>query len=170
LTDTTSKTATCDEILARLAPELRGGDDRELWALAVRAVMDDVAKLASLDPAPRHLLVAFARVPGKRAGLHPDEQASLFLAWEKERDDAAWRFAGSHPHVKRHRGSYTAAVCIPQGTTRLAFTDVVVLWRPHLPWAPPEDTEMGRATYRFRRESDSKWRFAGAREGVNARR
>jgi hypothetical protein len=164
VSDTTSKSGTCDEILARLAPELRGGDDRELWTLAVREVMADVAKLASLDPAPRHLLIAFARVPGKRGGLHPDEHASLFLAWEKDRDAAAWTFAGTHPHVRRQRGSYAAAVCVPQGTTRLAYVDVVVLWRPHLPWAPPEDTEMGRATYRFRRDADGKWRFGGARE------
>jgi hypothetical protein len=164
VTETTSTAETCDGILARLAPELRGGDDRALWEVAVRTVMSDVAKLAALDPAPRHLLVAFARVPGKRAGLHPDDQASLFMAWERDRDETAWRFVGSHPHVKRHRGSYTAAVCVPQGTTRLAYVDVVVLWRPHLPWAPPEDTEMGRQAYRFRRDGDATWRFGGVRE------
>ncbi|NDP42775.1 MAG: hypothetical protein GZ089_08685 [Aromatoleum sp.] len=163
--DTTEMTETSGEILARIAPELRGGDDREMWQVAVRQVLADVEKLGGLDPSPRHLLVAFARVPGKRAGLHPDEQATLFLAWERNRDDRGWRFAGTHPHVKRHRGSYTAAVCIPQGTTRLAYADVVVLWRPHLPWAPPEDTEMGRQTYRFRRDADATWRFAGVREG-----
>ena len=162
--DTTAMTETSEEILARLEPELRGGDDRALWALAVRTVMADVAQFDRIDPVPRHLLIAFARVPGKRTGLHPDEQASLFLAWERDRDEPAWRFAGTHPHVKRHRGSYTAAVCVPQGTTRLAFADVVVLWRPHLPWAGPEDTEMGRQTYRFRRDGDATWRFGGARE------
>ena len=156
---------TCDAILARISPELRGGDDRELWALAVREVMADIGKLDQIEPVPRHLLVAFARVPGKRAGIHPDEQASLFLAWEKDRGTSEWRFAGTHPHVKRHRGFYTAAVCIPQATTRLAFTDVVVLWRPHLPWAAPQDTEMGRQRYRFRREADARWRFGGVREG-----
>lgn len=154
-----------EPILARLSPELRGGDDRSLWELAVREAMTDVAKLESLDPAPRHLLIAFARVPGKHAGLHPDEQASLFLAWEKDRGETEWRFAGTHPHVKRHRGFYTAAVCIPQGTNRLAYVDVTVLWRPRLPWAPAQDTEMGRQTYRFRRDPDARWRFGGVREG-----
>jgi hypothetical protein len=154
----------CDAILARLSPELRGGDDRPLWALVVREVMADVAKLERIEPAPRKLLVAFARVPGKRAGLHPDDQASLFLAWERERDESEWRFAGTHPHIERRRGTYAASVCVPQGTTRLAYADVVVLWRPRAPWAPPNDTEMGRQTYRFRRDADSTWRFAGVRD------
>jgi hypothetical protein len=154
-----------DAILALLAPELRGGDDRALWELAVREVAIDVAKLDDLDPAPRHLLVAFARVPGKRAGIHPDEQATLHLAWEKDRGEPAWRFAGEHPHVERRRGSYAATVCIPQGTTRLAYVDAVVLWRPRLPWAGPEDTEMGRQSYRFARDAAAKWRFGGMREG-----
>jgi len=154
----------CGAILARLAPELRGGDDRALWELVVRETMSDVGKLDQIEPAPRHLLVAFARVPGKRAGLHPDEQASLFLAWERGRDEPEWRFVGTHPHVERRRGSYAASVCVPQGTTRLAYVDVVVLWRPRAPWAPPEDTEMGRQIYRFRRDADSTWRFGGARE------
>ena len=165
MSDTKSMSDSARAILARLSPELRGGDDRTLWQLAVREVMADVANLDEIEPAPRHVLVAFARVPGKRAGIHPDAEASLFLAWEKDRGDAEWLFAGTHPHVKRHRGSYTAAVCIPQGTTRLAFADVVVLWRPHLPWAPPEDTEMGRQRYRFRRDGDGAWRFGGTSEG-----
>jgi hypothetical protein len=170
---------TCDAILARLSPELRGGDDRALWELAVRETMSDVAKLDGIDPVPRRLLVAFARVPGKRAGIHPDEQASLFLAWERDRDESEWRFVGTHPHVERRRGSYAAAVCVPQGTTRLAYVDVVVLWRPRAPWASretvprtvsygpgrcPQDTEMGRQLYRFRRDADAKWRFGGVRE------
>jgi hypothetical protein len=154
----------CGAILARLSPELRGGDDRALWELAVREVMSDVSKFDQIDPVPRRLLVAFARVPGKRAGLHPDEQASLFLAWERGRDEPEWRFVGTHPHVERRRGSYAAAVCVPQGTTRLAYVDVVVLWRPRAPWAPPQDTEMGRQLYRFRRDADAKWRFGGVRE------
>jgi len=156
--------ATCDAILARLSPELRGGDDRALWELVVREVMTDVAKLERLEPSPRRVLLAFARVPGKRAGLHPDEHASLFLAWEKDRDEAEWRFAGTHPHVERRRGAYAASVCVPQGSTRLAYADVVVLWRPRAPWAGPEDTEMGRTSYRFRRDADSTWRFGGVRE------
>jgi hypothetical protein len=154
----------CGAILARLSPELRGGDDRALWELVVREVMTDVGKLESLEPAPRHLLVAFARVPGKRAGIHPDEQASLFLAWERDRDESEWRFAGTHPHIERRRGSYAASVCVPQGTTRLAYVDVVVLWRPRAPWAQPEDTEMGRQLYRFRRDGDSTWKFGGVRD------
>ena len=160
--DTTD--AASDAILARLSPELRGGDDRSLWELVVREAMADLEKLGELDPAPRHLVVAFARVPAKRAGVHPDERATLHLAWEKDRGDAAWRFAGEHPHVKRHRLSFVATVCVPQATTRLALVDVVVLWRPRLPWAPPQDTEMGRQSYRFARGPDSTWRFAGTRE------
>lgn len=156
---------TSGAILARLSPELRGGDDRELWEHVVRGVMADLAKLASLDPAPRHLFVTFARVPGKRAGLHPDEHASLRLTWERDRGEPAWRFAGENPHIKRQRGSYWATVCVPQGTNRLAYADVLILWRPRLPWAGPEATEMGRQSYRFRREGDMKWRFGGVQEG-----
>ena len=164
MSDSTSTTETCDAILARLSPELRGGDDRALWELAVREFMSDVAQFDQLDPSPRRLLVAFARVRGKHAGIHPDEHASLFLAWERGRDDAGWRFVGTHPHVERRRGTYAASVCVPQGTTRLAYVDVVVLWRPRAPWAGPEDTEMGRQLYRFRRDADAKWRFGGVRE------
>lgn len=149
--------------LARLAPELRGGDDPALWELAVRRVLEDVAKLPRLEPAPRHLLLTFARVPAKHAGPHPDDGASMSLSWEKDRDDDAWRFAGAHPRVRSRRGSYSATVCVPQGSMRLAFADVVVLWRPRLPWAPPQDTEMGRQVYRFTRTPDAAWRFAGVR-------
>lgn len=156
-------TSASDAILARLSPELRGGDDRALWDLVVRHVTADVARLDALDPAPRHLLLAFARVPGKHAGLHPDEHASMHLAWERDHGEPAWRFAGANPRVRRRRGSYTATVCVPQGTTRLAYADVVVLWRPRLPWAPPEDTEMGRQTYRFGRDGEARWRFGGDR-------
>lgn len=157
-------THTADAILARLSPELRGGDDRALWQLVVRHVTADVRKLDALDPAPRHLLLAFARVPGKRAGLHPDDEASMHLAWERDHGEREWRFAGANPRVRRRRGAYAATVCVPQGTTRLAYADVVVLWRPRLPWAPPEDTEMGRQTYRFGRDGEAKWRFGGVRE------
>jgi hypothetical protein len=149
--------------LAELAGELRGGDDRELWELVVRRVVDDFAKLDALEPAPRRLLVAFARVPGTKGALHPDEHASMHLAWEKDRG-ADWRFAGPNPHWKRRRGAYAATVCVPQGTTRLAWIDVVVLWRPRPPWAGPEQTEMGRQSYRFHRDVDARWRFGGARE------
>jgi hypothetical protein len=151
-------------VLERLAPELRGGDDATLWALVVRHVVGDLAKLDALDPAPRHLLVTFARVPGRHAGPHPDDAASMSLSWEKDRDDAEWRFAGEHPRVRSRRGAYAATVCVPQGTNRLAFADVLVLWRPRLPWAPPQETEIGRQSYRFLRNADASWRFAGARE------
>jgi hypothetical protein len=151
-----------DAVLARLSAELRGGDDRELWELVVRRVTADLAHLDALEPAPRHLLVTFSRVPGKRAPSHPDEQASLAVSWERDRG-APWTAVGGHPHVKSRRGSYSASVCVPQGTNRLAFVDVLVLWRPRLPWAPPQDTEIGRQTYRFRRDADSHWHFAGVR-------
>jgi hypothetical protein len=88
----------------------------------------------------------------------------MHLAWERDHGEPEWRFAGAHPRVRRRRGAYTATVCVPQGTTRLAYADVVVLWRPHLPWAPFEDTEMGRQTYRFTRDPKSKWWFGGVRE------
>lgn len=154
-----------DEMLLRLSPELRGGDDRTLWELAVRHVAHDLATLdAALDTPPRHLLLALARVPGKRAGIHPDEQASLHFAWERDRGETKWSFAGAYPHRERRRGAYAATVCVPQGTTRLAYVDIVVLWRPRLPWAPPEDTEMGRQLFRFRRDAGARWRFAGTRE------
>jgi hypothetical protein len=159
-----------EPILALLSPELRGGDDRVLWGLVVRAVTADLAKLDALETPPRHLLVSFARVPGKRAGIHPDEQASLRLAWEKDRGETAWRFVGDSPHVKSRRGSYAASVCVPQGTTRLAYVEVVVLWRPHLPWAAPTETEMGRQAYRFQRDPDSTWRFLGQREMRSSRK
>ncbi len=156
-------TSTADAILAQLSPELRDGDDRALWQLVVRHVTSDVARLDALDPAPRHLLLAFARVPVKHAGLHPDEHASMHLAWERDHGAREWRFAGAHPRVRRRRGAYAATVCVPQGTTRLAYADVVVLWRPRLPWAPPEDTEMGRQTYRFGRRPDHTWMRASSR-------
>jgi hypothetical protein len=153
-----------EAFLARLGPELRGGDDRTLWELVARQVAADLAALELLEPAPRHLLVSFARVPGKRAGLHPDEQASLSLSWEKDRGEREWRFVGGHPHWKSRRGAFAASVCVPQGTNRLAYADVLVLWRPHLPWAPPQDTEIGRRVHRFRRDADSNWRHGGSRE------
>jgi hypothetical protein len=158
-------TVTGDPIFERLRAEFHGGDDAELWALAARLVAADVVKLdAGLEPAPRHVLLTFARVRRERAGIHPDAHATFALSWGRARG-GSWQFVGEHPHVKRHRGSYWATVCLPAGTARLAFVDAVVLWRPHLPWAPPTDTEMGRQSYRFRREPDGRWKFLGARDG-----
>jgi hypothetical protein len=83
--------------------------------------------------APRRVTLTFARVPRERAGADPDDHATLSLPSERERGDAEWRFVGEHPHLKRHRGTYSATICLPAGTTRLAYVEAVVLWRPHRP-------------------------------------
>ncbi len=150
-----------DPMYARLREEFHGGDDEELWALAARRAAADVERLFDAERSPRHVLLTIARVRGKNPGLHPDDHATFQLSWERSRGDAGWTFVGAHPRVQRRRGSYTATLCIPAGTVRLAYLDLVVLWRPRLPWAGPEDTEMGRQVYRFRREPDSTWRLLG---------
>jgi len=148
------------DLAERLDPELRGGDDRDLWFdVAARVAADVVALDAGPATPPRHVLLALARVPRHRAGVHPDERATLHLAWERSRGDAAWTFAGARPRVRSRHGSYTATVCIPAGTAGLAWVDAVVLWRPRLPWAPPEDHETGRETYRYLRGPDGSWRY-----------
>lgn len=152
-------------LAARLDEELRGGDDRRLWEdVAARAASDAAALDAGLPTPPRHVTLVLARVPRRPAGPHPDEEATVRLAWERGRDEPAWRFAGEHPHVRRRRGAYSATVCVPVGTNGLAWVDVLVLWRPRLPWAPPEDHETGRMAYRYRRKADGSCGFLGTRE------
>ena len=71
--------------------------------------------------------------------------------------------------MRSRRGGYTVTVCIPAGTVRLGSVDALVLWRPRLPWAPPEDREVGRQKYRFRRDPEGRWKFFGVRETHPAR-
>jgi hypothetical protein len=144
-----------EAIFERLKDGLNGGDDLELWWLAAKHATTDVA---ALDPSPRRVTLTFARVPRENSGAHPDDRATFSLSWEREKGSSDWRFVGEHPHLKRHRGTYSATICLPAGTTRLASVDAVMLWRPHRPWAPPTDTEIGRQIYRFRRDPESRWR------------
>lgn len=150
---------------SRLEPELRAGDDRSLWRDVLCRVADDVAKLdRTLETPPRHVLLSAVRIRGGRPGAHPDDRPTLRLAWERDRGDETWSFAGPNPRTRSRHGAYTATVCLPGGTTGLAWVEAVVLWRPHLPWAPPEDHETGRQSYRYRREADGSWCFLGVHE------
>lgn len=156
---------TLDGIEEQFDRELRGGDDRTLWEDLAPRVASDVAALdRRLESPPRHVTLSLARVPRHRGGVHPDEQATLHLAWERDRDGDRWRFAGAHPRVRSRHGWYTATVCLPAGTAGLAWVEALVLWRPRLPWAPPEDHETGRQTYRYRRDADGSWRFVGVKD------
>ena len=159
-----------DGLAALFDDELRGGDDRALWEDVAARVAGDVAALDRLPEAPpRHVTLVLARVrrarDRARPGAHPDDHATLHLAWERDRGDATFRFAGRHPHVRSRHGAYSATVCVPAGTNRPAWVEALVLWRPRRPWGPPEDHETGRQTYRYRRESDGSWRFLGTEDG-----
>ena len=149
----------------RLAPELRAGDDADLWSDAALRVAADVASLdAALETPPRHVLLTLARVRRRRAGVHPDDHATMQLSWERDRGDPAWRAADEHAKVRRRKGSFTATLCLPAGTVSLAFVDALVLWRPHLPGEQASEHETGREVYRYRRDSDGRWRFLGRTE------
>lgn len=153
------------DFLDRLAPELRAGDDRDLWTDAVLRVVSDVEALdARTETPPRHVVLTVARVRRHRPGTHPDDHATMQLAWERDRGDAEWRFAGEHARIRRRRGSFTAALCLPAGTVSLAYVEALVLWRPHLPGAPPSEHETGREVYRYRRTSEGRWAFLGTTE------
>jgi hypothetical protein len=166
---------------AVLGPELRSGDDRSLWIDVLRRVAFDVAGLERvLTAPPRHVVLAIVRIRAGRIGGHPDDRPTLRLAWERDRGDPGWRFAGTNPRVRSHHGCYTTTVCVPGGTIGLGWVEVVVLWRPHLPTfveqtqarrgnAPAEDHETGRQSYRYRREADGSWRFLGVHEGRDER-
>jgi hypothetical protein len=148
-----------------LAPELRGGDDPALWRDALCRVAEDVAGLdRDLETPPRHVLLSIVRIRGGKPGAHPDDRPTLRLAWERDRGDSGWRFAGAHPRTRSRHGSYTATLCLPAGTNALAWVEAVVLWRPHVPWAAPEDHETGRQAYRYRREAGGSWSFLGIHE------
>ena len=155
-------------LAARFDDELRAGDDRALWEDVAARVAEDVAGLeARLESPPRHVTLALVRMRRRNAGVHPDDDVTLRLAWERDRGSDAWAFAGSQVHVRSRRGHYTVTACLPAGTTGLAWVDVLVLWRPHLPRgasAAGEDHETGRQTYRYRREADGRWRFVGVHE------
>ena len=102
------------DLYERLTREFHGGDDRELWSMVAHRVAADVAALdTALVTPPRHLLVVFARTRRDEAGAHPDDHPSFHLAWERDRGDEAWRFAGENPRTKRKRGHYVATVCVP---------------------------------------------------------
>lgn len=152
-------------VIRRLLEEARGGDDEEFWLLAVARVEHDVAKLMDLPHSPRRLLLRICRVPSKTTEVHADDAASFRLCWLRDRRSEGWEFAGASPRFPRKRGSYSATVCLPAGSRRLAVATVTVLWRPRRPWAEPEDTEIGRQFYDFARDADGEWRHRSVREG-----
>jgi len=153
------------DFLDRLDPELRAGDDRDLWADAVLRVAADVEALdRRIETPPRHVVLTVARVRRHRPGTHPDDHATMHLAWERDRGESGWRFAGESVRVRRRRGSFTATLCLPAGTVSLAYVEALVLWRPHLPWALPSEHETGREVYRYRRDSEGRWAFLGRTE------
>jgi hypothetical protein len=111
-----------------------------------------------------HVVLSVVRVRWHCLGTHPDAHATLHLSWERDRGDPAWRFLGEHPHLRRKHGSFSATLCLPAGTAGLAWVEALVLWRPHLPGAPPSEHETGREVYRYRRDADGRWRFVGLSE------
>lgn len=169
----------------RFDEELRAGDDRPLWEeVAVRAAEDAAGLDLRLETPPRQVTLFLARMRRHRGGVHPDHGATVQMAWVRQRGEAVWTYAGLRPHVRSRRGCFTASVCVPAGTVGLAWVEVVVLWRPHAPWAAQGaadgaahgadrgggrgatrgDHETGRQTYRYRREADGSWCFLGVRD------
>jgi hypothetical protein len=114
------------------------------------------------------VLLAVVRMRSGKPGAHPDDHPTLHLCWERDRGDPEWRFAGENPRTRSRHGGFTATICIPAGTNALGWVEAVVVWRPHLPWATPDDHETGRQSYRYRREADGNWNFLGVREGRSA--
>lgn len=151
------------DVIRRLLDELGGGDDPELWLLAVARIETDVAALMGVPHPPRRLLLRVCRVPSRTSEVHPDSAAHFRLCWTRDRKSDGWTFAGASPRYPRKRGSYSATVCVPSGTRRLAVATVTVLWRPRYPWAEPEDTEIGRQFYDFARDHDGDWHHRGTR-------
>jgi hypothetical protein len=163
------------ELEERLVPELRGGDDRDLWTDAATRLAEEIAAFdTTLASPPRHVVLTLAKTRKHRPGIHPDQHAAFTLAWERDRGDAEWRFAGERAHVKRRRGVFDATLCLPAGTAQLAWHDALVLWRPTLPWAPQHDEgrdehapavhhETGREYLRYRRDAQARWVFLGTR-------
>jgi len=160
------------ELEERLVPELRGGDDRELWLDAATRLADQIAAFdGTLPSPPRHVVLNLAKTRKHRPGIHPDQHAAFTLAWERDRGDPSWRFAGETARIQRRRGVYSATLCLPAGTAQLAWHDVLVLWRPTLPVAPQRDDddgpavlhETGREFLRYRRDAQSRWVFLGTR-------
>jgi len=148
------------DLLAALAPR----DDPALWTLAAEAAFRQAGGLFDvLEPRPRHVVVTFAALPRRHPALHPDDAAEWKLSWSLEPGGDAWRPEGASPRLRRKRGHHCLTVCVPGATRRLAAVEVVCLWRPRFPWAPPEETEIGREVRLFLRDSDGAWRPRGVR-------
>lgn len=157
-------TSPAHAVAGALATRLRRGDDETLWRLVVDQALADVDEAAGdPDHGIRRLVLVFACVPARAPDLHPDDAAHWQAHFTRERHGDVWTEEPGHPRFQRRRGHYRATVCVPAGSARLALAEVTVLWRPRLPWAPPQDTEMGRVEYLFTRDPDSTWRFRSRR-------
>jgi hypothetical protein len=144
--------------IATLLDMLGPGDDPVLWRVAAEKGLGQAAGLLdALEPRPRRIVVTFAAIPPRHPETHPDDGARWKWSFALERGDAAWRDEGPAPRIKRKRGHHSLTVCIPSGTRRLAAVEVVCLWRPRFPWAPPQDTEIGREVRVFVRDGEGVW-------------
>ncbi len=151
-------------VLEALAPALEPRDDPALWELVADAALGQAEGLAAgLEPRPRRLVVVFAALPRRHPETHPDDAAAWRLAFSLERGDDAWRAEGPSPHLRRKRGHWSLTACVPGATRRLAVAEVVCLWRPRFPWAPPEETEIGREVRTYLRGADGVWVARGVR-------
>lgn len=145
-------------VIAKLCGLLGSGDDPELWRLAAEKGLRQAAGLLEeLDPRPKRILVVFAAIPRRHPVTHPDDAALWRWSFALERGDDAWRDEGPSPHLRRKRGHHALTLCVPVGTRRLAAAEVVCLWRPRFPWAPPEETEIGREVRVFLRDGSGAW-------------
>jgi hypothetical protein len=148
--------------LATLLDLLGPGDDPALWRLAAEKGLAQAAGLLEeLEPRPRRVVVTFAAIPRRHPETHPDDAALWRRSFALERGDAGWRDEGAAPRLRRKRGHFALTVCVPGGTRRLAAVEVTCLWRPRFPWAPPEETEIGREVRVFLRDGAGEWQPRG---------
>jgi len=151
--------------LATLLGLLAAGDDPALWRLVAEKALGQAAGLfGDLEPRPRRVVVTFAAIPRRHPANHPDDAALWRHAFSRERSDDAWHDEGAAPRLRRRHGHFALTVCIPGGTRRLAAVEVPCLWRPRFPWAPPEETEIGREVRVFLRDGTGAWQPRGVHD------
>lgn len=157
------------ELDSVLADELRRGDDAALWRGAALRAAEEIAGLdLRLEAPPRHVHLALAKPRRRTDGGHEDDSPVFAAWWERERGGAFAPVRGT-PRLRRRRGHFVATLLLPGGTEGLAWIDALMLWRPHLPWAPPDAAgshEIGRSRQRWRRDADARWVFAGMDDGA----
>jgi hypothetical protein len=139
-------------IVESVLPALGENDDADLWQMAVSTVLADSENHEGV----RHLLVTVVRTPDSSAS-NPEERADLRLSWARAKEQVLWEFVGHTPRVRRRRGHFVLTICVPKGSRKLAYVDVTAIWRPRFPWAPPEETEVGRKAYAFARDAEGAW-------------